>query len=359
MSQLFSQLSYSLGNEDCRTEHEALKIQPGDRVVCITASGDRPLHLLLADAGEVIAVDANTSHNHLFVLKKIALRELNYDQYAGFLGVIPMDNRLEILETFWEKIPLDCREFWELRLKMIGKGVLYQGRMEKWCGRLSKLLRIFRGEKVKQLFQFHHIDEQTDFLSTWETKGLKRLFNFCFHPWIAKLMFRDPGLYDHLGEGIKPADYIYDRFHEYLRRHLAKDSPLLSLALHGKAGKENLPPYLSRLGAALIRSRLDRISHVDADILSYLKTQPDHSIDVFSLSSIASYLDKSSFDALMKEIMRTAKQGARFCMRQFMSNREIPADFKFSMVCDPHLEKKLQEEDRTFVYRFTVGTIRK
>ncbi len=359
MAQNFSQLSYSLGNEDCRTEHEALKIQPGDRIVCITASGDRPLHLLLADAGEVIAVDANASHNHLLLLKKTALKELSYDHYAGFLGVNPTDNRLETWENLSEKLPEDTRKFWESRLNLVEKGVLYQGRMEKWCRRFSKFLRMFRGKKIEQLFHFRHIDEQNEFLSTWETKGLKRLFNICLHPWMAKILIGDPALYEHLGEGVRPADYIYHRFHNYLKRHLAKDSPLLSLVLHGKAGKENLPPYLSRLGAALIRSRLERISHIDTDLLSYLKTQPDHSIDIFSLSTIPSYLDKGRFDELLKEILRTGKQGARFCMRQFMSKHEIPQDLSFSMVRDSHLEKKLEDEDRTFVYSFTAGTVRK
>ncbi|HKZ00179.1 MAG TPA: DUF3419 family protein, partial [Rhabdochlamydiaceae bacterium] len=68
MANFYSRLSYSFGNEDWITELEALRIKPGDRVVCITASGDRPLHLLLADLGELVSVDANPFQNHLFEL---------------------------------------------------------------------------------------------------------------------------------------------------------------------------------------------------------------------------------------------------------------------------------------------------
>lgn len=43
----FSHLSYSFGNEDHSVERRALNCKKADRVLCITASGDLPLHLLL------------------------------------------------------------------------------------------------------------------------------------------------------------------------------------------------------------------------------------------------------------------------------------------------------------------------
>ena len=49
MTFFFSRLSYSFGNEDWRTEKRALGIRPHDQVLCITASGDRPLNLLARD----------------------------------------------------------------------------------------------------------------------------------------------------------------------------------------------------------------------------------------------------------------------------------------------------------------------
>lgn len=359
MARFYSRLSYSLGNEDCRTEHEALKIRPGDRVVCITASGDRPLHLLLADASEVVSIDPNQHQNHLLELKKAALKHLPYDQYIAFLGITPMDERLEVWDKIRESIPESSRAFWDRQSKSIDNGILYQGYVEKWCRRLSKVIGIMRGKKVKKLFQFRHLEEQQEFLANeWETKGLKLFFKCVLHPSITRLFIRDPGLYKHLGEGIDPSEYIYRRFHNYLNKHLAKDSPLASLVLLGEITNDNIPPYLSRLGAALIRSRVDRITHVNHDVATYLKNQPDASIDAFSLSGIASYIDKAAFKDLLKEVIRTAKPGARFCMRQFMSLQEIPEALAVSMQRDEDLEKRLEDEDRCFVYRFYAGSIK-
>ncbi|MBS3904124.1 MAG: DUF3419 family protein [Simkania sp.] len=357
MAQILSRLSYSLGNEDCRTEHEALNIQSGDRAVCITMSGDRPLHLLLADVKEVVAIDANPHQNHLLELKKVALQELPYDQYAGFLGVTSMERRDEVWGKIYDKVPETSRSYWDRRFKMIERGVLYQGNVEKWCGRLSKIMGVVRGKKVDKLFQCRDLEEQIGFLDEWETKTFKRMFQYVLHPMMTRLFIRDPGLYKHLGEGISPGEYIYGRFHGYLRRHLAKDSPLISLVLLGQVTRDNIPPYLSRLGAALIRSRLNRISHESADILTYLKAQPDASFDVFSLSNIASYMDAKKFKELVREVVRTAKPGARCCFRQFMSLQEIPEEWTSSFRRNKDLEKKLEEADRCFVYRFMVGNI--
>jgi S-adenosylmethionine-diacylglycerol 3-amino-3-carboxypropyl transferase len=59
MANFYSRLSYSFGNEDWLTEHKALQIQPTDSVLCVTASGDRPLNLLTKELKALVAVDAN------------------------------------------------------------------------------------------------------------------------------------------------------------------------------------------------------------------------------------------------------------------------------------------------------------
>jgi len=337
-------MRYSLGNEDCRTEHEALRIRPGERVVCVTSSGDRPLHLLLADVSEIACIDPNPSHNQLLALKKAALKELSYEQYLAFLGLIPSDHRQEMWQKIRQSLPHSSQIFWDKRYRLIEKGILYQGSIEKWCRRIARVFKLLRKEKVAKLFSFTDIDKQREFLDEWDSKWVKNACNL-----VSRMLI----------PGHSNNDYLFTRVQNYLKRHLAKDSPLLSLALRGKISNENLPPYLSRLGAALIRSRLEKISHEDTDILSYLKNQPANSIDVFSLSDIASYVDGKQFEEIAIEMVRTAKQGARFCLRQLLSEHRIPEILQFSIRRDPHLEKKLEEEDRTFVYCFTVGTISK
>src|SRR5262245_40473083 len=95
MSNFFKRLSYSFGNEDWITEKEALKIQPQNRVLCITASGDRPLHLLLNECQEIVSLDANSTQNYLLDLKMQAIQHLDFEEYLAFLGVTPCSSRKE------------------------------------------------------------------------------------------------------------------------------------------------------------------------------------------------------------------------------------------------------------------------
>lgn len=63
MGLFYSRLSYSIGNEDWKTEQKALQITPEDRILCVTASGDRPLNLLYSNCKEIVSVDANPFKN--------------------------------------------------------------------------------------------------------------------------------------------------------------------------------------------------------------------------------------------------------------------------------------------------------
>ena len=127
MAGYFSRLSYSFGNEDWSTEAKALQVRPGDRVACITASGDRPLHILLHDCAEVVAIDANPAQNHLLNLKVAALGQLSYEEYLAFLGALPHPERLAVLHRLNPLLPPEARHFWNSNSDMIKKGVLFQG----------------------------------------------------------------------------------------------------------------------------------------------------------------------------------------------------------------------------------------
>ena len=82
----YQRLSYSFGNEDPITEQRALKIQPTDTVVCVTASGDRPLNLLVDDCKKIYSIDINPIQNHLLELKKHAMKELDFEDYLSLVS---------------------------------------------------------------------------------------------------------------------------------------------------------------------------------------------------------------------------------------------------------------------------------
>ena len=358
MTRFFSLLRYSFGNEDWRTEEEALDIQPQDHVLCITASGDRPLNLLTRECQKIVCIDANPVQNYLLQLKVAAMQALDYDAYLAFLGAVPNRERKHVLQQ--HLLPLmesDAVQFWTKHQRIVSKGVLYQGAVERLTNMGAKLFSLIRGKKVKRLFSMNNIEEQRKFLrEEWDSYFLRKAFNLVLNTFLSRLMIEDPGL-TNFSSDIKPGNYIYDRIYTSLERELARKNPLLSLILRGRVSSEAFSPYLTEEGVQSIKPRLSALEVHTTNILNYLESLTEPCFDAFSLSDVASYLSYPDFVRLLKGMIKAAKPGARFCLRQFLSSYEIPAQLQPYFVQDKSLEKRLERLDNCFVYRFMVGTI--
>lgn len=360
MGNFYSRLSYSFGNEDWNTEHRALRIQPTDRVLCVTASGDRPLNLMTAELKEIVAVDANPLQNALFNLKKVALSKFSYSNYMAFMGAHPCKNRLHLFSKLEKNLDPLTASLWNLLPKKIEQGVLYSGSVEKLLKVASTVIRTLRGKKVKSLFSFDNLQDQQQFMSQhWHTYLWKKTFDVCLHPLITRTFIKDPGLYEHIDPNIHIGKQIYERLHTYLSQNLAKESTLLSLLFRGKVDAHHFPPYLTEEGVKKIKKQAKKAHFYTDDLVSFIEKANSDSFDCYSVSDVASYLNKDLFVRLVEGIYRTARPGARFCIRQFLSNHQIPEHLSPYFKRDTILEKQLQADDRCCVYTFMTGTILK
>lgn len=354
----YSRLSYSFGNEDWQTEQEALQIQPDDHILCITASGDRPLNLLSSPCKKITTIDSNPFQTALLDLKKTALQKLSYEEYLAFLGINAHKNRMLLLNKLSPHLsPSSCR-LWSRNLKKIRNGVLYSGAVEQWLKRLSFIIRLMQKKKIEELFSFEDIEKQKEFLHTkWNAFLWKQAFNIFLHPFFTRLFIKDPGLYEYVDSTLHIGNHLHKRFNAFLHHTPARHSVLLSLILKGKVLSEAFPPYLGKEGTQKIKKKISKLHFQTIDLLSYLKNLPPESVDCFSLSDVASYLNKENFDFMIQQIHRVAKPQARFCIRQFLSNHQISKDFSPYFKRNFPLEKGLEKKDKCFVYRFTVGEV--
>jgi len=359
MGRFFSRLSYSFGNEDWRTEREALQIKPSDNVLCISASGDRSLHLLLDECNHLTSIDANPIQNHLLSLKSAALGSLEYDEYIHFLGGVHHGCRENSFHKVIQHLPHDSASFWTHNKKMINKGVLYQGMLERVLKVISSGFKLTRSGKIKKILEIDNIEEQRAFLKHWDTLLFRKFFEFVLSKKVCKVLAFDPGLYAHTDKNLSLGSYIYSRMMKSLNHTLAKDNLLFTLLFNGRVDPSAFPPYLHPESFDTIRARLDRLTIKTDDINDHLEQMPANSYDRFSLSDVASYLSKDNFNRLIKNVHRTAKPGARFCIRQFSSNQVIPEEFQVHFKRESTLEKRLEDQDCCFVYRFMVGEIAK
>ena len=89
MSSFGRTLNFTSANEDGATELAALTLRPDDHVLCLTASGARPLDLLLGNPARITAIDINPAQNELTRLKIAALRALSDEGVHAYLGIAP------------------------------------------------------------------------------------------------------------------------------------------------------------------------------------------------------------------------------------------------------------------------------
>lgn len=355
----FKRLSYSFGNEDWDTERQALKINSGDTVFCISASGDRSLHPLMDGCDEVYSIDANPVQNDLLKLKMAAMDQLNFTEYLSFLGAIPSKNRSTHLKRISHAMDSEAAKYWIDKEKSIESGILFQGALERFGKITAFLLHTLRPQKTKQLFTYNDAEQQHHFVTKeWDNYYWKSILKiFLGNPFFTKVSLNDPTLYVDSKKSV--ASWFQQRLNNCLKRHPAKECSLLSLIFNGKITKEAFPPYLTEDGFNKIKPRLGRIKPHTEDAVTFLEKAPSHKFDAYSLSDISSFLNESEFQRMIEGMYRTAKPGARFSIRQVLTNHQIPNHLENTFKRDFALEKKLEEEDRCFVYRYMVGHIQK
>lgn len=355
----YRHLNYSLGNEDWSVEEQALRIKPGDKVVCVTASGDRSLHLLMTRCAEIISLDMNPIQNYLLNLKLAAISQLDYEKYIAFLGCKETPHRKAIFSEIRPYLSKDAANFWDKHEKMIQKGVIYQGRVEKLTHYAAVFFNLFMNKKTQTLLSFTDINEQRTYLNnTWNSLYLRKIFEIFAHPTRSKYLLNDPGFNGYTDFSNKPGNYIYQRMIDYLNTNLARKSPLFQLVFTGKILPEAYFPYLSFTGYEKIRVNISRLHYKTGNIIDFLN-ENNNAIDCFSLSDIASYMPQEKFEKLLHGIVKSAKPNARFCLREFISKRTIPSNIATYLKRDTQLEKKLESEESNFVYRFMAGEVKK
>ena len=353
----FHTLNYSSCNEDGLAELRALDIASGDDVCCITGSGDRALHILLGDPARVVAFDLNPLQNYLLELKIAAITRLDYHGYVQFLGLHP--NPTSRWETYQRLRPLlteEAARWWDTQRRMIENGVLYAGRWEKYFRLTSRNLRLLRGKKIRQLMRCESLDEQRAFLHKhWNTWGWRLSLRLALSHCALRFVFGDPGFYRHSHSSIPPWRYMYDRFTTFLERHLARSSFMLALVLHGKfVDPSHYPPYLQERHFATLKDRVGRITIRTASLFDILSSPESLSCNKYSLSDVSSFLNDDEYQRLLAFFVQ--KKGIRFCLRDFLTHRGIPAHattHNLRFLTD--LQDSLAADDLSLGYTFIIG----
>jgi len=348
-----SKLIFTHNWEDPAMDERALNIQEGDTVFTITSGGCNTLGFLRFNPAKVFCVDINPAQNHLMELKKAAFKKLDYETFSAFIGLKESGKRISFYNILRRELSKEAQQFWDENQSAIERGLIMNGRYERFVKIAGRLLRILQGNnKTKTFFTLNSLNEQKIFFdSKWDNRRWRWIFKTMFN----KKRLAKKGLvadYFHFDDGSSSfSESFYKR-----ASHVMKDIPVqsnyfLQLYFLGHyADNENIPEYLKQENYASIEKNIQKVCPVSADSKYWLEQQPANMFNAFALSNICELMDDKDTHKLFSEVIRTAKPGARIIFRNLMIPREVPEDQQNCIIKNEELSKELQQQDRSFVY---------
>jgi S-adenosylmethionine-diacylglycerol 3-amino-3-carboxypropyl transferase len=339
--------------EDPDSDEAALKIKSGDTLFAITSGACNVLGFLLYNPKIIYSIDINPAQSRILELKIAAIQALDFEEFIAFSGIRKCGQRAALYNKIKPLLAIDSQAFWSTQHKIIKDGFFMHGKYENFIRIAGKFMTFLQGKSnTQKLFIEKSEQQQVEFYDdVWNTKRFHYLFKIIFN----KRMLARRGLvadYFHFDDGSKSfAESFYKRSKKALRDIPIRGNYFLSLYLTGKYRNENeLPPYLKKENYELIKSRLDRIRFCTAEAQTWLDNMPDESIACFALSNICELMSEKDTHRLFTSVSRTAKKNARVIFRNLMIPREVPDDLKNIIVKDEILSRKIQFNDRSFVY---------
>jgi S-adenosylmethionine-diacylglycerol 3-amino-3-carboxypropyl transferase len=345
-------INYSQCWEDPHVLTEALSIHPTDHVLSITSGGDNTLHLLLAGAKNVDAVDFNPVQNHLLELKKVAPKCLTYEEYLELMGVRNSKRRYALFEKVRTALSPAADTWFFTHRHLIEKGVIHCGRFERFTVSFAHYILplIHSKQTILEFLTCNNIQEQGNFYHRrWNSRRWRFFFGLASTRLMLKRFARQKGMFSY-AEGQTAADVYRQRLERHLVSVPVHGNYFLRYSLTGEYDKE-LPPYLEEHGYQQLRKMPEvALSITTENLLDYLRSVPDNTFSKFNLSDIFEALSSEDSNSLWEQIIRTAKSGAVIAYWNNLVQRSYPPQQSVLIKTDENQLRNLRAKNRVFFY---------
>ena len=350
----FSFIRYSQCWEDADVLLAAMDLRPGDHCLSIASGGENTLSLLVTDPARVVAIDLNFAQLACLELKMAAFQSLQHAELLELVGSWPSNRRRRLYVQCRGCLPKQYREFWDLRLPDIDRGIGGLGKFERYLGIFRDLViplaidrravnHLLRGgacEQVKHLY-----DEE------WDNWRWRILFDIlCSRPFLS-WWGRDWGFLDH-AEG-RIASRLRDRVRSGIARADPARNPYLQWILQG-VHRDIVPHVYRAENFERIRSRIHRVETQQVSLEELLEKEPEGGIAGFNLSDVFEYMSESAYHRCLEGIRRIAKDGARLVYWNMLVPRHAPREFHAWLRPQIKLARELFSRNKAFFYETLV-----
>ena len=344
----FDFIRYANCWEDADILVEALDVRENDRVLSIASAGDNSFALLAQSPELVVAVDVNPVQLFLCELKKAAFTLPDHYAFLEFLGFVAGQKREKTYNSIKHLLSKDAQFFWHHHTHLIEKGVIMQGKFERYFSffRGGILPFVHSKSAIHKLFsEKSEHDQEIFYNKKWNNRRWRTLFKIFFSKYVMGKYGRDP---EFLKEVKVPvSEFIFNKAEKHLMKQQAQHNLYLHHIMTGHF-EPQYPYYARREHFETIRKNLDKFFMYKGYAEDAIKKFG--SFSAFNLSNIFEYLSVDVTKNVAGGLYKGASRDARFAYWNLMVPRRLSSLLPDEFVYDETLSKMMTERDAGFFY---------
>ena len=346
----FTAIRYAQVWEDADVLLEGLDVQPGDTCLSIASAGDNALALLTKNPARVIALDLSDAQLACLALRVAAYRTLRHAELLELIGSRPSSRRGELYARCRSVLAEEGRRFWDARPDLVASGIGSAGKFERYFALFrSRVLPLVHGRAtVEALLRPRAPEERQAFYEErWDSWRWRLLFRVFFSRVVMGRLGRDPEFFKYVEGSVAAA--ILERTRHALTVLDPSQNPYVHWILTGTHGAR-LPCALRAENFEVIRARLDRLEWHRSPVEEFLQKAGDRSIDRYNLSDLFEYVSVPAYHAMLREIARCGRPGARVAYWNMLVRRRRPDSMADLLETLEEEARRLHLLDRAFFY---------
>jgi len=311
--------------EDADVLLDGLGAQKGNSILSIASGGDNSLSLLTLHPKKVVAVDLNQTQLFVLELKREAIRVLSHECFLSFIGFRKAKDRFKTYVSIRPNLSNTARRYWDEQITVIERGLVYEGKFEKYLLSFCKRVLPFIHSKkmVEKLLSAKSAKEQVMFVEKhWNTLRWRMMFKVFFSKFCLGYFGRDPQFLKEVD--VKVGSFLLDKANAYLSTQACQKNWMLQYILKGDFG-QSLPHYAKAENFERIKNNIDRLHLQKGLVEDVIKKYGK--FDAFNLSNIFEYMDTTTFNSVGSKLIEGSNSGAKLAYWNLMVPRSLSQVF--------------------------------
>lgn len=311
---------YNILWEDTEVDETILDVGPGAQVLAISGAGCGVANHLSRHATSIDAVDINPHHLALTGLKAAAARQLHdWHEFYALFGHGHHPDPEPLIRRACDRLPGWMQAYWRVRWRIFAGSMVETGLTARMLGVFRHITGLNAGWLLartrEDLDARHH--------------AIERVFGqLCARPWVPALL-ESPLQLVALGINFAQRDRLLASentdllgfFQAHMKRLVETDLERNWYAWYAAAGRYNheradaVPPYLRRDHHELSRRASTAMRYHNTNIFNVLGAAEPNTWTHYTLCDAVDWMPAATQQALLREVLRTAKPGAKLLYR--------------------------------------------